>query len=61
MKPVKYVVDSHYHYDHAFGNQVFAPDAQVIGHENTRKRMLGALFRGESITLPSAIWKNPGR
>jgi len=40
-KPVKYVVDSHYHYDHAFGNQVFAPDAQVIGHENTRKRLLG--------------------
>jgi glyoxylase-like metal-dependent hydrolase (beta-lactamase superfamily II) len=40
-KPVKYVVDSHYHYDHAFGNQVFAADAQVIGHENTRKRLLG--------------------
>ena len=40
-KPVKYVVDSHYHYDHAFWNQVFAADAQVIGHENTRKRLLG--------------------
>ena len=40
-KPVKYVVDSHYHYDHAFGNQVFGPDVQVIGHENTRKRLLG--------------------
>jgi cyclase len=39
-KPVKYVIDSHYHYDHAFGNQVFGPDVQVIGHENTRKRLL---------------------
>jgi glyoxylase-like metal-dependent hydrolase (beta-lactamase superfamily II) len=39
-KPVRYVIDSHYHYDHAFGNQVF-PDAQIIGHENTRKRLLG--------------------
>jgi glyoxylase-like metal-dependent hydrolase (beta-lactamase superfamily II) len=40
-KPVKYVIDSHYHYDHAFGNQVFGPDVQIIGHENTRKRLLG--------------------
>src|SRR3954469_24700544 len=40
-KPVRYVVDSHYHYDHAFGNQVFAPDVQVIGHEKTRTRLLG--------------------
>jgi cyclase len=40
-KPVRYVVDSHYHYDHAFGNQVFGPDVQVIGHENTRTRLLG--------------------
>jgi len=40
-QPVKYVIDSHYHYDHAFGNQIFGPDVQVIGHENTRKRLLG--------------------
>src|SRR5262245_61210945 len=38
-KPVHYVVDSHYHYDHAHGNQIFVAGAQVIGHENTRKRM----------------------
>jgi cyclase len=40
-KPVRYVIDSHYHYDHAFGNQVFGPDVQVIGHEKTRTRLLG--------------------
>jgi len=38
-KPIRYIVDSHYHYDHAFGNQVFIGDAQVIGHDNTRKRL----------------------
>ena len=38
-KPIRYVVDSHYHYDHAFGNQVFTSDAQVIGHDNTWRRL----------------------
>src|SRR3954466_5656523 len=40
-KPVRYVIDSHYHYDHAFGDQVFGPEVQLIGHENTRTRLLG--------------------
>jgi glyoxylase-like metal-dependent hydrolase (beta-lactamase superfamily II) len=40
-KPVGYIVDSHYHYDHAFGNQVFAPAIPVIGHDNARRRLLG--------------------
>jgi cyclase len=40
-KPVGYIVDSHYHYDHAFGNQVFAPAIPVIGHDNTRRRLVG--------------------
>jgi cyclase len=39
-KPIHFVVDSHYHYDHAFGNQIYGPEVQVIGHDNTRKRLL---------------------
>jgi len=42
-KPIRYVVDSHYHYDHSFGNQVFDRDAQVIGHQNTLVRMPGSM------------------
>lgn len=38
-KPVKYVIDSHYHYDHLFGNQIFGPDVQIIGHDHTRQRL----------------------
>lgn len=38
-KPVKYVIDSHYHYDHLFGNQVFGADVQIIGHDHTRDRL----------------------
>ncbi|MEE9502044.1 MAG: MBL fold metallo-hydrolase, partial [Candidatus Aminicenantaceae bacterium] len=28
-----YVINTHYHWDHTFGNQVF-PDAVIVGHEN---------------------------
>jgi len=38
-KPVRYVIDSHYHYDHLFGNQVFGPEVQIIGHRQTRERL----------------------
>ena len=58
-KPVKYVIDSHYHYDHAHGNQVFAPDAQVIGHENTRRRMLGNVL--EQYTYLNSVEPVPAR
>lgn len=38
-KPVRYVIDTHYHSDHALGNQEFK-DAQIIGHEYTRQMLL---------------------
>src|SRR5262245_65067906 len=34
-KPVRYVINTHFHYDHAHGNQVFAKDVNIIGHEFT--------------------------
>jgi cyclase len=39
-KPVRYAVNSHYHYDHTDGNQVFlANKADVIGHEFVKYAM----------------------
>jgi cyclase len=32
-KPVRQVVNTHFHYDHTAGNQVFGPEVQIIGHE----------------------------
>jgi cyclase len=58
-KPVRYVVDSHYHYDHAFGNQVFNADAQVIGHDNTRRRMLTNVM--EQYTYLNSVQPVPAR
>src|SRR5262245_39165162 len=58
-KPVRYVLDSHYHYDHAFGNQVFNADAQVIGHDNTRRRMQTNVM--EQYTYLSSVQPVPAR
>ena len=43
-KPIRYVVNTHWHYDHTDGNQVFGPDVRIIGHENTRKAILGGVL-----------------
>ncbi|MBT5031573.1 MAG: MBL fold metallo-hydrolase [Proteobacteria bacterium] len=37
--PVKYVIYSHLHNDHASGAGVFAETATIIGHENIRKNL----------------------
>ena len=38
-KPIRWVVDTHSHWDHAWGNEEF-PDATIIGHDNARAEML---------------------
>jgi cyclase len=38
-KPIQYVIDTHSHWDHAWGNEEF-PDATIIAHANARKEML---------------------
>jgi cyclase len=38
-KPIRYLVDTHHHGDHSFGNVSFAPFAAIIGHANTRRAL----------------------
>ncbi len=35
-KPVRWVVNTHFHYDHTDGNSVFGPDVEIIGHDYVR-------------------------
>lgn len=35
-KPVRYVVNTHFHYDHTDGNQVYTGKADIIAHEYVR-------------------------
>lgn len=38
-KPVKYVLNTHWHGDHTGGNAYFGRTAVIIGHDNMRKKM----------------------
>ena len=39
-KPIKYVFNSHYHFDHAHGNQIFGDEVEIVGHEYIRRMHL---------------------
>jgi cyclase len=59
-KPVTTVINTHFHFDHAHGNQIFAPSVQIIGHEFTRRMLLGAplqmpLYQGYIGGMPGQI------
>ena len=59
-KPVTTVVNTHFHFDHAHGNQIFAPGVQIIGHEFTRRMLLGnplgmPLYQGYISGMPGQI------
>ena len=38
-KPLRFVINTHYHFDHIDGNASFQKDAPVIAHDNVRRRL----------------------
>ena len=43
-KPIRYVVNSHWHWDHWYGTEVYTaayPDVKVVAHEKTKALMSG--------------------
>jgi cyclase len=43
-QPIRYIVNSHWHWDHWYGTQVYKqayPDVRVVAHEKTRQMMMG--------------------
>ena len=39
-KPVRTVVNTHFHFDHVDGNSIFGPEVSIIGHEFVRNAIL---------------------
>jgi cyclase len=38
-KPIRFIINTHYHRDHIGGNEFFQKQAPVIAHDNVRKRL----------------------
>lgn len=55
-KPIRYVFNSHYHFDHAHGNQIFDDDVEIIGHNYVRLQHLAKpLIQRTNRTFSAAI------
>ena len=39
-KPIRYLVNTHYHSDHTGGNPIFIKFAEIIAHDTVRPRLL---------------------
>jgi cyclase len=39
-RPVKFLLNTHWHYDHVGGNAIYAPEATVVAQENVRTRLM---------------------
>lgn len=54
-KPVRFVINTHWHEDHTGGNAEFAATGTILAHANVRRRLIS----GSKTPLP-AFWRGPG-
>jgi glyoxylase-like metal-dependent hydrolase (beta-lactamase superfamily II) len=62
-KPVQYVIDTHAHWDHSWGNEEF-PEATIIGHQNCYREMLDVEWNKqwrEKVISDGLAWSEEAR
>lgn len=52
-KPIRFILNTHYHGDHTGGNEHFGKTAPIVAHENVRKRLASGVTRRGTTTPPA--------
>src|SRR6476660_7222439 len=53
-KPIRYLINTHFHGDHTAGNDHFAADgAVIVSQENLRKRLAGGAVNAQGAPVPA--------
>ena len=52
-KPVRFIINTHYHGDHTGGNEYFGQKGTIVAHENVRKRLAAGTTMSGHATPPA--------
>ena len=52
-KPVRFIINTHYHGDHTGGNEYFGQKGTIVAHDNVRKRLESGTTFGGVVTPPA--------
>ena len=58
-KPIRFIINTHYHEDHTSGNAIFQKDAPVIAQDNVRKRLEEGVTAGNMGSLKAVHKPQP--
>jgi len=60
-KPIRFIINTHYHDDHTNGNAIFQKDAPVIAQDNVRKRLQEGRLPATWARSAPCRNRNPGK
>jgi cyclase len=58
-KPIRFIINTHYHEDHTSGNAIFQKEAPVIAQDNVRKRLAEGVTAGNLGSVTSVHMPQP--